>query len=210
MGCAIFEPLRISVPAELSSATKMGVSGGERSVQFDVGPFHVYDIYDRQGRVLYTDFKSTYYKINAFEFKLNDPLGNVLECWCEYPQRSLFDERIRCSFQDSRNLGNHWDLADTLLVQGQNEIRFDTYFKSENKRSLGSTLMGYVFSVSDSVRGLVDISSARSEALWIHPEMNSADALAAAAASTAFILKHRQLHYQQQMEQQVQEADYGI
>lgn len=210
ISCAVFEPLKISVPGELSTATKMDVSGGERSIQFEIGPFQIRDIYDRPGRVLYTDFKSTYYKIKAFEFKIGDPLGNEFECWCEYPQRSLFDERIRCSFEDSRNLAIRWNLADTTLVQGNNEIRFETYFKTDNKQRIGSTMMGYVFTISDSVCGLVDISSARSEALWLHPEMNSKDALATAAASTAFILKHRQLHYQQQLEEQVQEADYGI
>lgn len=209
-GCAIFKPLKIALPPELNGVVRMGISGGEKSIQFDFGPFHVFEIGERSGKVLYTDFKSSYYDIKAFEFKLKDPLGNMWDCWCEYPQRSLYDERVRCTFQDYRNPNIRWSLIDSNLTSGRDKIKIQPYFKSEEKRRIGSTLMGYAFTFSDTLRALVDISSARNEAVWIHPNMNTNSALATAAASSAFILKHRQLHYNQKMDDGGPGSDFGM
>ncbi|MDP6532652.1 MAG: hypothetical protein QGH89_02320 [Candidatus Marinimicrobia bacterium] len=209
-GCAIFRPLKIAVPAELNGVQRMPVGGGEKSVQYDIGPFHIFQIESRPGKVLYTDFKSSYYDIKAFEYKLKDPIGNVWDCWCEYPQRSLYDERVRCNFQDQRNPNIRWSLVDSSLTSGNTEIKIRPYYESEEKRRIGSTLMGYSFAFSDTIRALVDISSARNEAVWIHPNLETHSALATAAASSAFILKHRQLHYSQQMDQIDARSDFGM
>ena len=210
VGCVIFKPLKIAVPSELYGVERMKVGGGEKSVLFDFGPFHVFDIGESTGRVLYSDFKSSYYEIKSFEFKLNDPLGNVWECWCEYPQRSLFDERIRSTFQDDRNPAILWNLVDSTLTLDQDILTIRPYFKTVEKRRIGSTLMGYTFSSSDSVRAMVDISSARSEAIWINPNVKTNSALAIAATSSAFILKHRQLHYNQKIDDQSPGSDFGM
>ncbi len=182
LGCAIFRPLKIAVPAELNGVQRMPVGGGEKSVQYDFGPFHIFQIESRPGKV----------------------------CWCEYPQRSLFDERVRCNFQDQRNPNIRWSLVDSSLTSGNTEIKIRPYYESEEKRRIGSTLMGYSFAFSDTIRALVDISSARNEAVWIHPNLETHSALATAAASSAFILKHRQLHYSQQMDQIDARSDFGM
>ena len=141
-----------------------------------------------------------------------DDLGKT--AFCKISIRSLRvlpnGNSLRCNFQDQRNPNIRWSLVDSSLTSGNTEIKIRPYYESEEKRRIGSTLMGYSFAFSDTIRALVDISSARNEAVWIHPNLETHSALATAAASSAFILKHRQLHYSQQMDQIDARSDFGM
>ncbi|MEE8335494.1 MAG: hypothetical protein V3S48_03550, partial [Candidatus Neomarinimicrobiota bacterium] len=69
---ACVKPIQIRLPAELEAAKELSVEGLETSWTLDFGPFHVYNIQDKNSRLLYTDFKTSSWDIEGFEFFLED------------------------------------------------------------------------------------------------------------------------------------------
>ncbi len=195
--------MKIGVPDELNAALRLPVKGGDITWTLDFGPFHVYNIQDRSGKILYTDFKTSYWDIHSYEFQLTDEKGEQWNCYCEYPDKGPWDPNIRCKFRDQTPPKGDWTFTDSLVVTAGDTLRIREYYRTEdNLRVRSPLLMGYLFYFDDEIRGLVDISRPSQEAVWIYPYMNPHRQRVIAAAATALIIKFRELQIDSSFENQ--------
>ncbi|MFQ6614014.1 MAG: hypothetical protein ACE5D1_04145 [Fidelibacterota bacterium] len=199
----------IDVPVELQRAIHVPVRGDENSWSIDFGQFHAYDIFDRENRVLMTDYKDLSYNVKIFEFTIEDAVGYKWNCWCEFPLRSAWEEKIRFNLQDLRNPTYKWEMKDTVVTQLDNRLVVASYFKAKKKRLLGQVLMGYTMTYNDRLVGLVDVANTNEESFYVLPDITPEIQMLVAATGTALILKQRKWYqYQNEIEAQQMETQF--
>jgi len=201
--------LQIDVPVELQNAIHVPVKGAENSWNLEIGQYHVYDIFDRQARVLMTGYKERDYNVKSFEFTIEDASGYKYNCWCEFPMRSAWMEKFRFTLQDLQNTYNKWDMVDTLVTQGDFRLTVSNYYKSKQKhRLLSNILMGYTLSYNNQLIGLIDVANTNYESFYILPNLEPQIQMLVAATGTALILRQRKW-YQYQNEIESREGGIG-
>lgn len=192
---ACVKPTQIRLPAELETAKELPVKGLETSWTLDFGPFHIYNIENKNNRLLYTDFKTSFWDIESFEFFLEDEKNEQWECYCEYPtDKGLYTAFMRCEFRDKTPPEGLWILTDSILyTAGDNILILEYYGEVNQQKSFGSLPVGYIFKVDNDIRGFVYLSESLRESIWIYPFMDPHQQRALAAVSTALILRSRKL-----------------
>jgi hypothetical protein len=199
--------LQIDVPVELQNAIHVPIRGYENSWSLDFGQFHVFDIFDREGRILMTDYKDLSYDVKSFEFTIEDAMGYKWNCWCEFPLRSAWEEKIRFTLQDIRNPLYKWNMVDTLVTRLDNRLVVTSYFESKKKHFLlKNVLMGYTLTYNDQLVALVDVANTNEESFYVLPNLEPQIQMLVAATGTALILKQRKW-YQYQNEQEARQMD---
>lgn len=198
-GCA--RHLEIDVPVELQSAIHVPVQGEENSWTMSFGQYRVYDIYDREGRVLMTDYKDLSYDVKSFEFTIEDAGGYKWGCWCEFPMRSAWEEIFRFNLQDLHNPLYKWELVDTVVTRLDDKLVVKSYFKGKKKRLLGKILMGYTLTYNGQLVALVDVANTNDESFYVLPNLEPEIQMLVAATGAALILKQRKWNqYQNELE----------
>ncbi|NOZ75253.1 MAG: hypothetical protein GXO90_07720 [FCB group bacterium] len=201
--------LEIDVPLELQNAIHVPIQGDENSWSLDFGQFHAYDIFDRDNRVLMTDYRDLSYDVKIFEFTIEDAAGYKWNCWCEFPLRSAWEEKIRFKLQDLRNPMNKWEMVDTLVSQLENKLVVSSYFESKKKHLLSKVLMGYTLTYNGQLVGLVDVANTNEESFYVLPNLNPETQMLVAATGTALILKQRKwFQYQNEIEARQMETQF--
>ncbi len=201
-------PLKIGVPEELKAAKQLPVKGGDITWTLDFGPFRVYNIQDRSGKILYTDYRTSDWATGAYEFFFSDEEGEEWQCYCEYPtEKGQWTPYLKCSFRDLTPPKGVWTLTDSVVYTIGDTLKIREYFTTERKRRIQTPLlMGYSFNQKNEIRGLVDISQSSNESVWIYPYMNAHQQRAMAASAAAIIIKFRKLHLDASYEHQKQRS----
>jgi len=192
---ACVKPTEIRLPTELEFAKELPVVGLETSPTLEFGPFNIFNIQEKDGQLLYLDYKTDSWEIDGFEFFLTDEKDEQWECICEYPtDKGTLTSFLRCEFKDKTPPEGLWTLSDSILSTNGDNIKIIEYYGDFNQGEFTSALpIGYLFKIENEVRGLVYLSATLRESVWIFPYMDPHRQRAIAAAAAALILKNRKL-----------------